>query len=292
MMNFPHPKAVLKRINAICRTYVWTGKTDKSNKSPVAWSRVCSPVKQGGLGVINLLVWNQVTLLKCLWNICNMSDNLWIRWIHKIYLKERHVDVVVVGQSWSWIVKKVMKQVQIVTQYQQVWNQMLINGKFSMQTMYKLLIYDSNRVNWYSLLMHNMARPKSKFTLWMLCHGHLPTKDRLMRFETINEGICSLCGLENEKTNLIFFSCCKITKVWFGILKWLEFTYTGNTWDNVCKWSIVNTKGKGWRAKLLKLSITETIHEVWRYRNTIVFGNDTLDNNVVNRVIECIAHRG
>lgn len=158
-----------------------------------------------------------------------------------------------VGQSWSWIMRKVIKQRQVIDQNQQVWNLMLTNGKFSMQTMYKVLIEDNSRVNWYGLMMHNLARPKSRFTLWMLCHGHLPTKDRLLRFGMITDGICNLCGTENETANHIFFSCCKITGIWFDILKWLEITYTGNTWDNVCKWSIIIPKVKDGDQNFLNL---------------------------------------
>lgn len=76
-----------------------------------------------------------------------------------------------------------------------------------MKKVYRLLIDDKNRVSWNSLLLHNIARPKAKLTLWMLCHGHLPTKDRLVRFSFIENKICSICGLTDENANHIFFSC-------------------------------------------------------------------------------------
>lgn len=78
MLSFPLPKVVIKRIDAICRSFMWTSKADICKKSLVAWNRVCSPNHQGGLGLNNLHIWNQVTLLNCLWNICCKSDNLWI----------------------------------------------------------------------------------------------------------------------------------------------------------------------------------------------------------------------
>src|SRR4051812_42783330 len=109
MLNFPLPKTVLKQIETICRIFVWTGKSEASRKSLVAWHKVCSPCKQGGLGLLNLTIWNQVTLLKCLWNICNKSDSLWIRWIHKVYLKGKDIMEVEAGQNWIWIMKKVLK---------------------------------------------------------------------------------------------------------------------------------------------------------------------------------------
>lgn len=44
------PKCVLKRINQVCRAFLWEGKI--SSKPPhVAWDWVCRPKKNGGLGV-------------------------------------------------------------------------------------------------------------------------------------------------------------------------------------------------------------------------------------------------
>ncbi|CAI8592592.1 unnamed protein product [Vicia faba] len=147
MLNFPLLKAVSKRIDVVCRTFVWTGKTDASKKSPVAWSKVCSPSKQGGLGLKNLVVWNQVTLLKCLWNICNKGDSLWVKWIHKVYLKGRDVMDVDVGQNWTLTMRKIMNHKSLITTIHHQWNQMLMKKNFSMKSVYKLLIDDSSRIN-------------------------------------------------------------------------------------------------------------------------------------------------
>ena len=51
---FPLPQSVLDRINTSCRNFLW-GKADiGKNKPLVAWSVVCSPKKEGGLGLVNL----------------------------------------------------------------------------------------------------------------------------------------------------------------------------------------------------------------------------------------------
>ncbi|CAI8596892.1 unnamed protein product [Vicia faba] len=62
----PLPKFVLKKIDALCKSFIWNGTHEISRKSPVAWKKFCSPMNQGGLNVINLAVWNKVTMLKCL----------------------------------------------------------------------------------------------------------------------------------------------------------------------------------------------------------------------------------
>ncbi|XP_058784085.1 uncharacterized protein LOC131658853 [Vicia villosa] len=88
MLCFPLPKAVLAKIDAICRSFLWTCKDQLSRKSLVAWSTVCQPVNKGGLGVININIWNKCAMLKLLWNICNKPNNLWVKWIHAYYLKQ------------------------------------------------------------------------------------------------------------------------------------------------------------------------------------------------------------
>lgn len=97
MLCFPIPKFVLKKIEAICRSFIWTGCSEVKKKSPVAWETVCRPKCQGGLDIINLTVWNQVTMMKCLWNLCRKSDNLWVKWIHMYYLKKRVLCRLIAG---------------------------------------------------------------------------------------------------------------------------------------------------------------------------------------------------
>ena len=54
MKIFPLSQSVLDRINASCCNFLW-GKADiGKNKSLIAWSVVCSPKKEGGLGLFNL----------------------------------------------------------------------------------------------------------------------------------------------------------------------------------------------------------------------------------------------
>ncbi|XP_058739152.1 uncharacterized protein LOC131611042 [Vicia villosa] len=291
MLNFPLPKSVLKQINTICRTFVWTGKSETSRKSLVAWHKVCSPRKQGGLGLLNLAIWNQVTLLKCLWNICNKSDSLWIRWIHKVYLKGKDVMEVEAGQSWTWIMKKVMNCKPLIASINLDWQRMLSISKFSMKTVYNRLI-DGNSVCWHILLRRNIARPRARITLWMMCHGQLPTKERLYRFGMLDNKKCSLCDQVEETVDHLFFECPATKRIWNAILYWLNIHHCPLPWNLELNWILEKTKGKGWRAMLLKLALTETVHEIWLFRNDFIFNSDTHRNKIVEKIIDCIAYRG
>lgn len=43
MQCLPFPKSIIKKIDSICRSFVWTGKASVRKKSPIAWDTVCKP---------------------------------------------------------------------------------------------------------------------------------------------------------------------------------------------------------------------------------------------------------
>lgn len=88
MQCFPFPKFVIHKIDAIFRTFMWTGGTELSRKSHIAWKPVCKPKSQGGLNMINLEVWNKTNLVRLLWNLNGKSDSLWVKWAHTYLLPE------------------------------------------------------------------------------------------------------------------------------------------------------------------------------------------------------------
>lgn len=63
-------------------------------------------------------------------------------------------------------------------------------------------------------------------------------------------------------------------------------------WHDKITWIIANTKRKGCNALILKLAVTETIHEIWHYRNSFVFNSDHRKENVSNNIINCIVYKG
>ena len=125
------------------------------------------------------------------------------------------------GMNWAWIMKKILKQKSFVEAMQPQWTQMLTNRIFSMKQIYKILIDDQSRVPLRRVLNHNMAIPKTKITLRLLCHGNLPTKERLKRFGMLLDSSCSMCGMAKEIVDQLFFTCTITCDMWKAILNWL-----------------------------------------------------------------------
>lgn len=154
-----------------------------------------------------------------------------------------------------------------------------------------ILIEDAVRVPWRFLIQHNPARARALFTFWMLCHGRLTTKDRLIRSGLINDSICSLCKLKPETMHSVFFNCRITSDIWNQILQRIEVVHNPMVWHNELRWVIDTTKRDGQRAKILKLAFIEAIYGIWSLRNAIVFA--TWDNsNTIARMFESIIYRG
>nr|XP_009780957.1 PREDICTED: uncharacterized protein LOC104229926 [Nicotiana sylvestris] len=84
---FVIPKKMKKKIEAVCRTFLWTGGTNASKKALLSWDKVCSPKTAGGY---------------------NKKDKLWVQWIHLYYGKKQEVWETNPSNA-SWIVQKIIK---------------------------------------------------------------------------------------------------------------------------------------------------------------------------------------
>lgn len=87
----------------------------------------------------------------------------------------------------------------------------------------------------------------------------------------LQDSMCNLCkGEEESKNHLLIY--CKVTKeIWKEILHWLEIVREHKGWTKEIVWALKYIKRKGWRANMLKLALTESLHEIWLYRNEIIF---------------------
>ncbi|KAH1199162.1 putative ribonuclease H protein [Glycine max] len=290
----PIPMSVIKKIDSMCRSFVWSGSTEITRKSLIAWNSVCRPKGQGGLNIFNLKVWNHIAMLKCLWNLCKKADNLWVKWIHAHYIKNSSVMNTMITNNFSWVLKNVLSQREYIHTLQPVWDELLNSERFKMKKAYDKMM-EADRVHWSGLVRKNCARPRAIHTTWLACHGRLGTKDRLVRFGMITDKICSLCKEVEETQNHILFSCKIATDIWSNVLNWIGIDHVPQEWPLELDWLLNLTNRKGWRAYLLKLSVTETIYGIWIHRNSKIFGDNTYRNtskDVSDGIIENIVYRG
>lgn len=100
---FVLPKRILKLIEGICITYLWTGSTLSSRKALVSWEKLCLSKGCRGQNIINLQVWNIAALLKLLWAMHEKKDCLWIKRIHIYYIKGEDVEHCTIPPNATWV---------------------------------------------------------------------------------------------------------------------------------------------------------------------------------------------
>jgi hypothetical protein len=73
---FPIPVSVAKKLEQHQREFLWNGMGDETKFHLVNWHRVCTPIKADGLGVRNVINFNQVLLGKWMWRFSQERDGL------------------------------------------------------------------------------------------------------------------------------------------------------------------------------------------------------------------------
>ena len=93
--------------------------------------------------------------------------------------------------------------------------------------------------------------------------------------------------LNNSKKHL-FFECESLKSVWKEILRWTQINHIPGGWHSEVKWLSQQTKGKGARAAVLKMSVSETVYEIWKARNNKIFGETIEINTVGKKIIDTL----
>lgn len=75
--HFMLPGNVHHRIQSLLTRFIWRGDITKVEGVRVAWSNLCLPQGEGGLGLKNHKEWNRAQLLHHLCKIVTKHDSIW-----------------------------------------------------------------------------------------------------------------------------------------------------------------------------------------------------------------------
>ncbi|XP_074291429.1 uncharacterized protein LOC141618220 [Silene latifolia] len=258
------PMGIIKRIESICRNYLWEG-VDKYHKAPsVSWERVCMDQRKGGLGVTNSLVWNTALIGKYTWWVACKEDHLWIRWVHHIYIKQQDWFEYqpTVNTSWTWRQICKVKEKMKPGFEEGFWG---VDGDvYRPAAGYKWLIGEQEKVGWYPVIWNRMTSLKHSFISWLYVLGRLLTKNRLVRFGVIANGDCDLCGELPETSEHLFFGC-KYSQMCLALVNyWLDSEIPVRdciTW--CCRLKFRSLL----KNKLMHMVVVALIYQIWRVRN-------------------------
>ncbi|XP_061993341.1 uncharacterized protein LOC133711201 [Rosa rugosa] len=80
------PKSLLNKVQSWMRNFFWRGDPLKNGSALVAWSTICFPKSQGGLGLKDLFALNRSLLLKRCWEMASKASTS-ARFLHDRFLQ-------------------------------------------------------------------------------------------------------------------------------------------------------------------------------------------------------------
>ncbi|KAL0884326.1 hypothetical protein Bca101_008307 [Brassica carinata] len=114
---FMLPKGCIAAIESLCARFLWSGNIEKKGIAKVAWSTVCLPKQEGGLGVRSIHVWNQVLGLKFVWLLLSHAPSLWTDWHKDTHLANNSFWTIQPTQNDSWAWKRLLKLRPLALQF-------------------------------------------------------------------------------------------------------------------------------------------------------------------------------
>ncbi|KAI8531705.1 hypothetical protein RHMOL_Rhmol11G0156500 [Rhododendron molle] len=87
--------------------FLWKGVELKSFGGKVAWSSMCLPKCEGGLGFKRVKEWNRAAMLRHLWALCKKEDIFWVKWIHSYVIKNHCIWSMNLLTDSSWTLQKI-----------------------------------------------------------------------------------------------------------------------------------------------------------------------------------------
>lgn len=202
---FSIPYSVIYQIQRLCSIFLWGSKVAR-----VTWDDTCFPKNEGGLGLQNLKTWNKALLAKELWNIHKKKENLWIQWVHSIYLTDSDI--------WGWKPPKdtppFLKAITDIRDLMINQNGSKLEAIKMMENCTKCdnldnsLIYDLLRtkrdgLKWSKVIWSPTNLPKHSFHFWLCMLGDFVLKTGLVTFISTKPAIFVR---RNLRIRIIFFS--------------------------------------------------------------------------------------
>ncbi|KAK2654980.1 hypothetical protein Ddye_008032 [Dipteronia dyeriana] len=185
--------------------------------SKIAWSDICVPKKEGGLGINNLSLWNKALMIRHIWILVYGTSNLWTSWIKAYLLKGTNlweVNTIVLDDNWRW-------PAAMSIDLAEIWSRMpsynpnstlddrilwlpSSNGIYSAVSAMDSLRTPHPLVSWYKIVWFPQNIPSMGFILWLAIKGRLSTLDRVQRYDPQVVTTCVLCNSQTETHSHLF----------------------------------------------------------------------------------------
>lgn len=255
------PQSMLNSILSVCRNYLWEGKELFTKSPPITWETICSDKTHGGLNVRDGKLWNIAAMGKYIWQVSMKSDNLWVKWIHWVYIHNDNfwLHVSPLDASWAW--KKLCKLKHKFAPGCQ-WTM-----EHSSSETYKWLQLVTPKMPWRFWVWNKLNVPKHSIICWLAMWEHLRTKDKLYKLGVSEDDKCSICGGHSENITHLFFECVFSNHCITAILQWLGDPMTCRRIQGLWRRIQKHRQLSKFRRATVWAALAATLYLIWWARN-------------------------
>ncbi|XP_062085554.1 uncharacterized protein LOC133791650 [Humulus lupulus] len=263
------PKKVMKDIDAICRAFLWRGMSDNVGPRLVAWLNICNNKTGGGLGFKRVVDWNIAAIGKYIWAIASKKDNLRVKWIHNIYLKQ--MDwwdyKAPLASSWYW-----RKMVAVKDMFKAKIDKASFAAlNFSIKVSHDLLFDSPLKVHWAKYVWERFSVPKHRFVLWLAMMQRLRTRIFIQKYNSSIDPSCLFYGDYNEDVHYLFFQCKYSRQCLLQVKEWLGWKVKTEEYGSLLQWIGKTRRWSRFQKSTLIAVIASLIYHIWRVRNVILW---------------------
>lgn len=269
--SFILPRSIIQKVSSICKSYLWHGCADSGRPGYIAWDKVCTPKKAGGLGLRHPNLWNIAAIAKHVWSIAAQKEDLWVKWVHSVYIK---------GKSWmeynaphyaSWVWKAICKTKDIMKKgfLTQGW----LHGGYSIKKGYEWLGGDAHKVSWAPAIWNRLSLPKHRLILWLAIQGRLQTRAKLKSLGIIVEDECLLCGVHSETHEHLFYQCHYSRTVLQKMMLWVGCHSKKTDLTSLMLWILNRFPGTRFRRQVLMVVAAAVVYGIWQIRNDALWNS-------------------
>ncbi|XP_057250781.1 uncharacterized protein LOC130591469 [Beta vulgaris subsp. vulgaris] len=285
------PKSVLTEVNRICKCFIWSGTHNDTKPGSVKWESLCKPKAAGGLGLRSTINWNIAAVGKLAWCIAQKQDNMWVKWVNEMYIKEQQwSNYIAPGTaSWAW---KYICQAKEEMKVKLGGDQWLQDIRYNIKKHYTALNGSDIRAPWSAYVWNKFSQPKHRIILWLGVQNRLKTKDRLKRIGVSDDDVCTICGQHGESVKHLLFKCHYSSQCIEQVMNWLGVSWNARNVFQLCRWIRGRYRGSSFQKKVVLAAIAATVYTIWRVRNSAHWdGVVVTSSKSVQEIKQCVKGR-
>ncbi|XP_042488561.1 uncharacterized protein LOC122068744 [Macadamia integrifolia] len=307
---FKLPKGTLDQLERIMARFLWWGHATTGSYK-VAWSVVCTPKEEGGLGLRRLCDWNSAALMRHVWNIASNMSSSWSRFVRCRWLRRHSI--------WS---------LPRPTVCSQTFNAILSTRDIAVTCCKSLIHTGHNTLLWYdpwlpngplcsdgSLIVEALGRNPyetvsallSENGVWDEGHqdpiilnrwteiANTRSHSRLSMDQTVwthsSSGLFSISSAWNVVRrpgamvnwhHLIWF---RYSHPRFAFIAWLA-RYTLPSWSEEVSWLCQNVKGDSVVSSVQSFCFSAVVYRIWCERNNRIFKSESTNvDELFHRIV-------